>query len=66
MRKRNRPCFKLKNLEEHYLQLLQLYMPWRNEDKLKQDSKNYGNRCKKVEDDILCNITKHEPYLDMD
>ena len=38
MRKRNRPCVirfhkvsELKNPEEHYLRLLQLYLPWRNE-----------------------------------
>ena len=41
-------------------------MRWRNEDELKQGSKNYEDRYKKVEDDVLCNITKHEPYLDKD
>ena len=41
-------------------------MRWRNEDELKQDSKNYEDRYKKVEDDVLCNITKREPYLDKD
>ena len=38
MREHNRPCVirfhkvsELKNPEEHYLRLLQLYLPWRNE-----------------------------------
>ena len=42
MRKLNRPCvicflkfLKLKNPEEHYLRLLQLYKPWKNESELK-------------------------------
>ena len=42
MRKRSRPYVirfhkvsKLKNQEEHYLRLLQLNMPWRNENELK-------------------------------
>ena len=29
-------------------------------------NKSYKDRCKDIEDDILCNITKHEPYLDKD
>ena len=73
MRKRSRPCFirfykvlKLKNPEKHYLQLLRLYMPWTNESELKQGSKSYEDRYKEVENDIMCNITKHEPYLDID
>ena len=42
MRKRSRHCVirfhkvsKLKSPEEHYLRLLQLYIPWRNENELK-------------------------------
>lgn len=65
MRRRSRPCVvrfhkvsKLKNPEEH-LRLSKLYTPWRNENELKQDDKE-------VEDDILCNVQKHEPYLDID
>ena len=48
-----RPCVihfhkvsELKIPEEHYLRLLQLYMPWRNENELKQDNQS-------SEDDIL-------------
>ena len=55
----------LKNLEGHYLRLLQLYMSWRNENELKQDNQSYEDRYKEVEGDILCNIKKHEPYLDI-
>ena len=73
MRKRSRPCVirfhkisKLKSPEEHYLRLIQLYMPWRNEEELKHDNHSYEDRYKEVEDDILCNISKHEPYLDID
>ena len=63
MRRRSRPCVvrfhkisKLKNPEEHLEE--QLYTPWRDENELKQDDKE-------VEDDILCNIKKYEPYLDI-
>ena len=72
MRKRSRPCVirfhkisKLKSPEEHYLRLLQLYMPWRNENELKQGNQSYEDRYKGVEGNILCNIKKHEPYLDI-
>ena len=57
---------KLKSPEEHYLRLLQLYMPWRNQNQLKQDSQRYEDGYKEVEGNILCNIKKHEPYLDID
>ena len=48
MWKRSRPCIihfhkvsKLKSPEEHYLRLLQLYMPWRNENELEQENQSY-------------------------
>ena len=73
MRKRSRPCVirfhkvsKLKCPEGYYLRLLQLYMPWRNESELKQDNQNYEDKYREVENQILCNIKKHEPYLDID
>ena len=56
---------KLKSPEEHYLILLQLYIPWRNENELKQDNQSSEDRYKEVEGDILCNIKKYEPYLDI-
>ena len=41
-------------------------MPKRNESELKQDNKSYKDRYKEVEVDIMCNVMKHEPYLDID
>ena len=53
--KRNQPFVirfhkssKLKTPEEHYLRLLQLYVSWRNENGLKQDSQSYEDRYKEV------------------
>ena len=70
MRKRSRPCVirfhkmsKLKRPDEYYLRLLQLYMPWRNENELKQGSQSYEDKYKEVEGDILCNKKKHELQL---
>ena len=37
-----------------------------DEDELKQDNKSYHGTYKEVEDDILCNKTKHELHLDID
>ena len=51
---------KLKIPEEHYLRLLQLYMPRRNENELKQGSQSYEDRYKEAEGHILSNIKKHE------
>ena len=72
MRKLNRPCvicflkfLKLKNPEEHYLRLLQLYKPWNNESELKQDNKSYEDRYKKVEDDIMCNVNLLLPSMNL-
>ena len=73
MRKHSRPCVihfhkvsKLKSPEEHYSRLLQLCMPRRNESELKQDNQSYEDRYKEIEGNILCNIKKHEPYVDID
>ena len=43
-----------------------MYLPWRNENELRQENQNYEDRSKEVEGNILCNIKKHEPYLDID
>ena len=73
MRKHRRPCIirfhkvsELKSPEEHYSRLLQLHMPLRNENELKQDSQSYDDKYNEIDGDILCNIKKHEPYLDID
>ena len=68
----SRPCIirfykvsKLKSPEEYYFRLLQLYMPWRNKNESKLHNQIYGDRYKEIEGDILCNIKKHERYLDI-
>ena len=73
MRKRSRPCViplhkvsKLKSPEEYYLRILQLYMPWKNEGELKHEDGTYETKFKEVESDILDNLKKHEPYVDID
>ena len=43
-----------------------LYVPWWNENKVKQDNQSFEGKYKKVEGNILCNIKRHEPYLDID
>ena len=40
-------------------------MPRRNENGSKQENQSYEDRYKEVEGDILCNIKKHELYLDI-
>ena len=40
-------------------------MPWRNENEFKQDNQKFGDRYKDVKGNILCNIKKHEPYLNV-
>lgn len=73
MRKCSQPCiirfqkqYKLKIPEEHYLRFVQLQMPWRDENELKQDNQSYEDRYKEVDTDILSNIKKHELYMDVD
>ena len=39
-------------------------MPWKNGNE--QDNQSYEDRFKEIEDNILSNIKKHEPYLDID
>ena len=56
MRKRSRPCVmryhkvsKMKDSEQYYLKLLQLYMPWRNEDEIKGYCHSYEEKFGQVE-----------------
>ena len=71
MRKRKRPCVmryhkvsKLKDSELYYFILLQLYLPWRNEDELKGNFSTYEERYSNVESIIRRNILKHDPYFE--
>ena len=73
MRKRSKPCVirfhkvsKLKIPEGYYLRLVQLYLPWRNEDELKHEDGTYKSKYKEVENEILVNIKQHKPYVDID
>ena len=73
MRKSSRPWVirfhkvsKLKSPEEHYSRLLRLYMPFTNENALKQENLSYEDRYEEVEENVLCDTKKHEPYLDID
>ena len=66
MRKRKYQCVirfhkvsKLKNPEEYYLCILQLYLPWRNEDALTGTFNTYQERYEQVKDDISKNIERH-------
>ena len=38
----------------------------RGEGHLKQDNQNYEDKYEEVENDIFCNISKDEPYLNID
>ncbi|HAO14922.1 MAG TPA: hypothetical protein DDE71_05115, partial [Tenacibaculum sp.] len=72
MRKRNKPCVprwhsvsELKDPEGHYLRLLQLYLPWRNEEELLL-SKPYKNTYEEYQHEIELNRQVYEPYADID
>ena len=41
-------------------------MLWKNENELKQGNQSCEDSYEEVEGDILCNVKKHEPYLDID
>ena len=71
MRKRTRPCImryhkvsKMKDPEMYYLILLQLYLPWRDENELKGNFSSYQEMYADVESDIKPNILKHDPYFE--
>ena len=69
MKKRTFPCVmryhkgsKLKNPEHYYMTLLQLYLPWRNEDSLKDGWSSYQEKFNSVEPDIKPNIERHDCF----
>ena len=73
MKKRSRPCVirwhkvsKLKDPEEYYLKLLQLYLPWRDESELKHVNGTYLSKFSQVEHQIRDAIYKHQPYDELD
>ena len=50
----------LEDPELHYTTLLQLYVPWGNEEDLKRDYSTNAEKLKFVKDDITRNIEKHD------
>ena len=69
MRKRTYPsvmCYhkvsKLKDSEHYHMTLLQLYMPWRDEDHIKEGCSSYKEKFDEVESDILPNIQRHDAF----
>ena len=73
MRKHSRPCiirfhkcWKLKSAEQYQLRLLQLYTPWIPESDLKHEDETYESKHKEVGNDVVENVIRYEPYLDID
>ena len=55
---------RLKNPEHYYMTLLQLYMPWRDEDNLKGTYRTFEEKYLNVESVIMPNILKHNKYFE--
>ena len=55
---------KLKNREQYYMTLLQLYMPWRDEDNLKGTYHTFQEKYLDVESTIKPNILKYNKYFE--
>ena len=53
---------KLEDSELHYMPLLQLYMPWRNENDLKRVCSTYAEKFEFVKGDIMRNIKKRDVF----
>ena len=71
MKKKCHPCVmrchmesKLKNPEQYYITLLQLYMPWRDEDNLKETYHTFQEKYLNVESIIKPNILTHNKYFE--
>ena len=68
MRKRSRPCVirwhsvpKSKDAELYHLRLLQLYLPWRNEEELCHSDGTYTSKFNEVYETICDTINVYEP-----
>ena len=66
MKKRHRPCVmryhkisKMKDPEQYYMMLLQLYLPWRSEDQIRGKFSTFSERYQSVVDSIKPNIARH-------
>ena len=54
---------KFSSPEGYYMVLLQLYMPWRNENDIIGSSDSYKEKFDGVFENIKANILEHEPYF---
>ena len=71
MKKKSHPCVmcchmesKFKNPEQYYMTLLQLYIPWRDEDNLKGIYHTFEDKYLAVESTIKPNILKCNKYFE--
>ena len=72
MRRRCTPCVicyhkvpKLKNSELFFFNLLQLYLPWRQESGFSSCHTSFEDTYHSFEKEILLNMAKHEPFSDI-
>ena len=73
MKKRSRPCVirwhnvsRMKNEEDYCMKMLQLFLPWRNENELKHQDDTYTSKYNEVEGDIRHIIEKHQQFEELD
>jgi len=66
MKKRSRPCVmryhkisKISDPEQYFMILLQLYLPWRNENQIKGEFSTYNLKYQSVATTVQPNIKKH-------
>ena len=57
---------KLTNPEDYFLTLLQLYLPWTNENQLRHADGSYESKFEEVKDDIHEAMQNHQAYDEID
>ena len=72
MKKRSRPCVirwhkvsELKDPENYYLSVLQLYLPWRDESELKHANGLYITKFNEVREQIQEAMLRHQPHNEL-
>ena len=72
MKKRSRPCVirwhkisELKDPERHYLSMVQLYLPWRDENELIHADGSYRTTYNEVKEQIQDALLRHQPYNEL-
>ena len=73
MKKRSRDCVirwhkvsQLKEPEKYFLCMLQLFLPWRDENELLANDGKYSSKFIEVENYIQPNMLKHQPFKEYD